>query len=97
MHYIYLFQKAYEFLTKNLYFDSTCLTQYEQNARFVIKKIDIQQATKIYCIAQGTIVNILKQPIRENNLKNNRCVCVELNHLAAYMKHCKPTMLQLYI
>ena len=32
---------------------------YEQNARFLIEEIEMQQATKTYCIAQGTVVNIL--------------------------------------
>ena len=29
------------------------------NTEFLIKKIDMQQAAKVYCIAQGTIVNVL--------------------------------------
>ena len=36
----------------------------------------MQQATKVYCIAQGTIVNILSQPIMQNNFKNNMYVCI---------------------
>ena len=27
--------------------------------RFLMEKVDMQQATKIYCITQGTVVNIL--------------------------------------
>ena len=58
---IYIFRKLKNFiLTKTfMHFDSTCWTQYEQNARSLIKKIGMQQATKVYCRAQGTIVNIL--------------------------------------
>ena len=50
----------------------------------------MQEATKVYRRAQGTIVNILM----ENNFKNNICVFVQLNHLALYPKHCKSTILQ---
>ena len=31
----------------------------------------------------------------ENNLKNNLCVYVQLNHLAVHLKHCKSNILQL--
>ena len=36
----------------------------------------MEQATEIYCIAWGTIVNILESPKMENNLKNNVCIFV---------------------
>ena len=41
-----------------------------------IKKIDDQ--TRTYCIAQGTVLNIMQKSVREKNLKKNMCIYINI-------------------
>ena len=46
----------------------------------------MQQAIKVYAIAQETIVNILLYTIMERNFKNNMCVCIYIYKTGSKVK-----------